>query len=99
MKFSLVVLSALVALASLTACSSSLESKSKKLTLGMNRAQVIKALGSDYAPVAARTETDGKKVEVLRFGKEDEGFYTYFRDGELVQWGDTNVLKAIPGGQ
>jgi hypothetical protein len=80
---------------SLTACSS-FESRSRKLQLGMSREQVVKTLGNEYTVAGAKKEANGSTIEVLRFGdKSDEGVYAYFHNGQLVQWGDQQVLKTL----
>ena len=81
----------------LTACSS-LDSRTKKLQLGMSRDQVIKTLGDEFSVVGAKKDADGSALEVLRFGeKKDPGLFTYFQNGKLVQWGDNQVLQNMPG--
>lgn len=98
MKKSLCLLTTGLLLLGITACSS-LQSRAKKLTLGMERQQVVKTLGGSYTPVAARTEEGGSNIEVLRFGKRKrDSIYTYFRDGKLVQWGDESALDRMPPG-
>jgi len=82
-------------LCGLAACSS-MESRTRKLQLGMSRAQVVGVLGSSYMVVGARQESAGA-VEVLRFGgKGDDPIFAYFRDGKLVQWGDHEMLQQAP---
>jgi len=82
-------------LCGLSACSS-MDSRTRRLQLGMSRAQVVGVLGSSYTVVGARQESDGA-VEVLRFGDQDrDQLFTYFRDGELVQWGDHDMLQQAP---
>lgn len=86
------------ALLALAACSS-LEKRSQKLQLGMSKANAIKALGSDYTVVAARAEADGSPVSVLKFSEgQKEELFLYFRNEKLAQWGNTEVLKAMPPG-
>jgi hypothetical protein len=81
----------------LAACSS-LDARTKKLQLGMTREQVVKTLGGDYSMVGAKKDADGSATEVLRFGeKKDQGLFAYFQNGKLVQWGDQQVLKNMPG--
>lgn len=89
-------LTALLLLA-LTACSS-MDSRTRKLQLGMTRDQVVKTLGGEYSVVGAKQDTGGTAMEVLRFGeKKDAGLFAYFQNGKLVQWGDTQVLGNMPG--
>lgn len=95
MKRILPVLVTTLLVIGVTACSS-LERRSKKLTLGMDRQQVIKTLGGSYSTVGARAEDGGTNLEVLRFGKKKSPVYTYFRDGKLVQWGDDSALDRMP---
>ena len=84
-------------LLALTACSS-LDSRAKKLQLGMSRDKVVETLGGDYSVVGAKQDTGGSAVEVLRFGeKKDPGIFAYFQNGKLVQWGDQQVLQNMPG--
>ena len=81
----------------LVACSS-MDSRTKKLQLGMTREQVVKTLGGDYSVVGAKKDADGSAVEVLRFGeRKDPGLFAYFHDGKLVQWGDNDALNNMPG--
>ena len=83
----------------LTACSS-LDSRTRKLQLGMSREQVVKLLGSDYTVAGARKEADGSAIEILRFGdKGAEQVFAYFRNGQLVQWGDQKLLENAPPGK
>lgn len=94
MRFRKPLLAALV-LCGMTACSS-LDSRTRKLQLGMSRDQVVNVLGSSYTVVGARQESGGA-IEVLRFGdKEREQLFAYFRDGKLVQWGDHGMLQQAP---
>lgn len=80
----------------LAACSS-LEQRSQKLELGMTKETVIDTLGTDYSVAAARVEIDGSPVAVLKYRhKKETPIYLYFRNDKLVQWGDTQVLKAMP---
>ncbi len=84
-------------LLALVACSS-MDSRTKKLQLGMSRAQVVKILGSDYTVAGAKKDADGSALEVLRFGeKKDPGLFIYFNNDRLVQWGDNQVLQNMPG--
>lgn len=81
----------------LSACSS-MDSRTRKLQLGMSRAQVVKLLGSDYTVAGAKKDADGSALEVLRFGeKKDPGLFLYFNNDQLVQWGDHEVLQNMPG--
>lgn len=83
----------------LTACSS-LDSRTRKLQLGMSREQVVKLLGSDYTVAGARKEADGSAIEILRFGEKGaEQVFAYFRNGQLVQWGDQKLLENAPPGK
>ena len=94
-KLSTVLLSLL--LLGLAACSS-LDSRTKKLQLGMSRDQVVQTLGGNYTVVGAKQDAKGGAVEVLRFGeKKDAGLFAYFQNGKLVQWGDQQVLQNMPG--
>jgi hypothetical protein len=78
-------------------CASSLASRSQKLNLGMPRAQVVKILGASFSTVAAREESDGRKIEVLRFEDSKSGeMLVYLRDGRMVQWGDVRALENMP---
>ncbi len=82
----------------LTGCAST-ESQAQKLQLGMTLADVTKLLGSDYTTVGARTEADGTPVSVIKYEiKRKEPLFLYFRKDQLVQWGDTTALKAMPAG-
>jgi hypothetical protein len=81
----------------LAACSS-MDSRTRKLQLGMSRAQAVKILGSDYTVAGAKKDSDGSALEVLRFGeKKDVGLFLYFNNDKLVQWGDNEVLQNMPG--
>ena len=81
---------------SLVGCAS-LQSKTQKLELGMTKQQTTDLLGDDYMAVGARAHTDGKTLEAIKYHDEKTGdLYLYFSDGKLVQWGDTEVLKAMP---
>ncbi len=76
---------------------SSVESRSQKLRLGMTRNDAVSVMGSGYSTVAARVETDGTPVSVLRYDLDkNQPLYLYFRQDKLVQWGDTSVLSAMP---
>ena len=84
-------------LLALTACSS-MDSRTRKLQLGMSRAQVVKILGSDYTVAGAKKDGEGSALEVLRFGeKKDPGLFLYFNNDQLVQWGDNQVIQNMPG--
>jgi hypothetical protein len=95
MQRTLSILLCATALLTLTACSS-FESRSRKLQLGMTREQVVKTLGNEYTVAGAKKEANGSTIEVLRFGeKKDPGVYAYFHNGQLVQWGDQQVLQTL----
>lgn len=84
-----------LALSLLAACSSA-PTGSKNLSLGMTKDQVTKVMGTDYEPVAAREDLNSQQVEVIRFRDEKQGeLLVYFRDGRLVQWGDTRKLDPL----
>ncbi len=79
-----------------TGCSS-LESKQRKLQLGMTKQQATALLGSDFTVVGARVDPSGKPIEVISYAeKRKEPLLLYFRDNSLVQWGDSEVLKNMP---
>ena len=83
--------------AALMAACSTLSERSQSLSLGMTKEQVIKVLGKDFQTVGARESSLEGKSEVLRYkDKDSEELLVYFRDGRLVQWGDTSVLSNIP---
>jgi uncharacterized protein YcfL len=83
-------------LLALVSCSS-VETRSQKLQLGMTKTTAIKTLNSDYSIVAARVDTDGSSVSVLKYPMEDKkALYLYFRNDKLTQWGDTGLLDAMP---
>ena len=87
-------------LAVILAGCSSLKSRSQELKLGMSKEQAIKLLDEEFSVVAARQESDGSSVEVIQF--EEKGatpLVLYFRDGKLIQWGDTSALGNLPEGQ
>jgi hypothetical protein len=85
-----------VVLVGLLGCSS-VEKRSQELKLGMSKEAAIDLLGSDYTVVAARLEPDGSPVSVLKFkGSDHNDLYLYFRNDKLAQWGDAEVLKAMP---
>jgi len=73
------------------------ESQSQKLQLRMSKNSVVKLMGPNYTPVAARVERDGTTDAVIKYElKKDRPLYLYFRQDELVQWGDIRVLNAMP---
>jgi hypothetical protein len=75
----------------------SMESRSQKLQLGMTKTDAVELMGTDYSTVAARIETDGTPIAVLRYElKKNRPLFLYFRQDKLVQWGDTEVLNAMP---
>jgi hypothetical protein len=93
------ITSIIVALASilLTGCAGNISERAQDLELGMPKASAIKIIGHRRTIVAARRESSGGSVEVLRFkDKKGTEIMTYFRDGKLVQWGDASVLQGIP---
>jgi hypothetical protein len=80
----------------LVGCGSTIQGRSQKLSLGMTRQEAIKVMGKDYVTVAARAE-QGNKVEVIQYAdKKSDPLFLYFRDDDLVQWGDTQVLGNMP---
>jgi hypothetical protein len=88
---------AMLGAAALMAACSTLSERSQSLSLGMTKEQVIKVLGKDFQTVGARESSLEGKSEVLRYkDKDSEELLVYFRDGRLVQWGDTSVLSNIP---
>lgn len=47
--------------------------------------------------MAARVNPDGSAASVIKYELKKEGpLYLYFRQDELVQWGDISVLSAMP---
>jgi hypothetical protein len=90
------LLTGLIAAALLSACST-LSTRTQKLSLGMTKDQVVAVLGKDFQTVGAREGSDARKVEVIRYQDEATGeLLCYFRDGKLVQWGDTRALADFP---
>ncbi len=86
-----------VALLILAGCSSTMEKRSQQLQLGMDRKSCVDIIDTDYAVVASRLEADGSPVAVMKFHKKKQpDLYLYFRNNKLVQWGDVDVLKAMP---
>lgn len=86
----------LSAAALLSACST-MSDKTQQLSLGMSKEQVIKVLGKEFQTVGARDSSIHGKVEVVRYKDDDDGeLLVYFREGRLVQWGDTTELANIP---
>ncbi len=89
-------LASLSAVALLSSCST-MSDKTQGLSLGMSKEQVIKVLGKDFQTVGARDSSVHGKVEVVRYKTDDDGdLLVYFREGRLVQWGDTSELANIP---
>ncbi len=76
---------------------STLDSRTQDLKLGMTKEQTVKQLGKDYRTVGARQSSTDGAVEVIKYVDGDFGdLFLYFRDGKLVQWGDTKVMDDIP---
>src|SRR5437867_12878702 len=96
------IFSLMFAVAALVLCiagCSSLESRAQKLHLGMTEANVVDLLGSDYTVAAARMDSNHVPVKVIQYeAKSGPPLYLYFRQNELVQWGDLKVLQAMPTG-
>ncbi len=69
----------------------------QKLELKMSKSSVIELMGPNYTTVAARVNPDGSAASVIKYELKKEGpLYLYFRQDELVQWGDISVLSAMP---
>lgn len=83
--------------AALLASCSTMSDRTQDLTLGMFKEQAVKVLGKDFQTVGARDSSVHGKVEVIRYKNDDGGdLLLYFRDGRLIQWGDTDELSNIP---
>jgi hypothetical protein len=96
MKKSISMIGCSVVLFVLAGCAS-LEERSQELRLGMTKESAVKVLGSGYSVAAARVEGDGSAVSVIKYSESKKpDFFLYFRDNKLAQWGDTEVLKAMP---
>ena len=81
----------------LTGCAGSIDARSQRLELDMPKEKAIKTLGHRHSTVAARKEGSQARVEVIRFeDKKNNEILAYFRDGKLVQWGDTRALENMP---
>lgn len=73
------------------------ENQSQKLQLRMSLNSVTKLMGSSYTQVAARVETNGTSDVVIKYDlQKNRPLYLYFRQDELVQWGDIRVLNSMP---
>jgi outer membrane protein assembly factor BamE (lipoprotein component of BamABCDE complex) len=71
--------------------------RTQELQLGMTKQQVTKILGKEFQTVGAQASSLNGQVEVIRYKDDDDGeLLIYFRDGKLVQWGDTAELANIP---
>jgi len=89
-------LTGLGAVVLLSACST-MSDRTQDLSLGMSKQQVIKVLGKDFTTVGAQASSVNGQVEVLSYKDDNDGdVLVYFRDGKLVQWGDTAELANIP---
>ena len=95
---SIAILSTALAMSTfLTGCANGIHQRSQKLQLDMPRDRVVKTIGHRHSTVAARKEGDSGRVEVLRFSdKRGNELLGYFRDGKLVQWGDSSALQNMP---
>ena len=86
----------LCAVVLLSACSS-MSDRTQELSLGMSKQQVTKILGKDFSTVGAQASSLNGQVEVISYKDDNDGdVLIYFRDGKLVQWGDTAELANIP---
>lgn len=64
----------------------------------MTLEEATDAVGSGYVTVAAR-EQGGSQIHAIKYkGGDGNDLFLYFKDDRLIQWGDTDVLNAIPGG-
>ena len=83
--------------AALCASCSTVSDRTQDLSLGMSKQQVFKILGKDFQTVGAQASSLNGQVEVIRYNDDQDGeLLIYFRDGKLVQWGDTAELANIP---
>ena len=58
---------------------------------------VTKLMGPGYTQVAARVDRDGTMAVVIKYDlQKNRPLYLYFRQDELVQWGDIRVLGSMP---
>jgi len=93
LKLALTGLGAVVMLAACTTMSE----RTQELSLGMSKQQVVKILGKDFTTVGAQASSLNGQVEVISYKDDNDGdVLIYFRDGKLVQWGDTAELANIP---
>lgn len=84
------------ALALAAACQT-MDERVQKLRLGMTKQQTTALLGKNFGVVGARESPDARRIEVIRYDDAKRGeLLLYFRDGQLVQWGDTRVLDNMP---
>jgi hypothetical protein len=87
MKYVLVVLLAL----QLSGCASAL--RTKDVTLGMSKDQVMQALGRPHGIISAE-KLDNHAREVIEYRRDgiwwgdlDETYWFYFNDDKLEKWG------------
>jgi hypothetical protein len=91
-------LALLSVLAAVIASCATMSEKVNTLQLGMSTTQVKGILGTNYVVKAAKTNSQGQKVELWEY-KEDKNsdpYWIFFRDDKLVQWGTPESIKALP---
>lgn len=84
---------ALLIICTLTSCGTmisaiNMDSRMKKIELGMSKKKVISILGSNYEQAGARMTSDGSMESISYYAvSTTEAYYILtFKDGELVEW-------------
>ena len=81
-----------------------------RLKLGMSPAEVVDQIGRPYTIRAAKTYDDNQWTEVWEymppfFSFRPKGYWIYFENGKVVQWGEPgdffnkNIGMSVPVGE
>ena len=75
-------------------CSTSTAQRLNRLDIGMSQVQVKKILGDNYIAQASTVDTNGSRLQLWEYTdqKNKDAYCVYFKDGQLVQWGQKGKL-------